>query len=66
MWSGASFGLLPHRSDIHIVVKHGNVTLEGVVLRQSDSDIASLVARGVSGVFLVTNNLRGQNTEEEA
>ena len=66
VWSGASFGLLPHRSDIHIVVKHGNVTLEGVVLRQSDSDIASLVARGVSGVFSVTNNLRGQNTEEEA
>jgi len=65
VWSGASFGLLPHRSDIHIVVNHGNVTLEGVVLRQSDSDIATLIAEGVFGAFSVTNNLRVQNTEEK-
>ncbi len=64
VWSGGSFGLLPHRSDIHIIVKNGNVTLEGVVLRQSDSDIASLRAKGVFGVFSVTNNLRVQNSEE--
>ena len=64
VWSGVSFGLLPHRSDIHIIVKNGNVTLEGVVLRQSDSDIASLIAKGVFGVFSVTNNLRVQNSEE--
>ncbi len=31
---GASFGLLPYRSDIHIIVKNGNVTLDGVVLQQ--------------------------------
>jgi osmotically-inducible protein OsmY len=64
VWSGASSGLLPHRSDIHIIVKYGNVTLEGVVLRQSDSDVASLIANGVFGAFSVTNNLRVQNTEE--
>ncbi len=64
VWSGASFGLLPHRSDIHIIIKNGNVTLEGVVLRQSDIDIASLIAKGVSGVFSVTNKLRAQNTRE--
>ena len=62
--SGASFGLLPHRSDIHIIVKHGNVTLERVVLRQSDSDVASLIAKGVFGAFSVTNNLRVENSEE--
>ena len=58
LWSGVSFGLLPYRSDIHIIVTNGNVTLEGMVLRQSDIDIASLTARGVSGVFSVTTNLR--------
>ena len=62
--SGASFGLLPYRSDIHIIVKNGNVTLEGVVLHQGDRDSATLRARGVSGVFSVTNNLRVKNAEE--
>ena len=65
LWSGVSFGLLPYRSDIHIIVTNGNVTLEGMVLRQRDIDIASLTARGVSGVFSVTNNLRVTGTEEE-
>ncbi len=54
---GASFGLLPHRSDIHIIVKNGQVTLEGIVLWKTDSAIAFIVANGVSGVFSVTNNL---------
>ncbi len=61
--TGVSFGLLPHRSDIHIIVKNGNVTLEGVVLWKTHSDIAFLVANGVSGSFSVTNNLRVENTE---
>jgi len=43
---------------IHIVVKNGRVTLEGVVSRQMDSQLAYMAARGVSGVFSVTNNLR--------
>ncbi len=42
---------------IHIIVKNGNVTLEGVVAREMDKNIAGLQANGVSGVFSVTNNL---------
>jgi hyperosmotically inducible protein len=43
---------------IHIVVKNGHVTLEGVVSNQMDSQLAYMAARGVPGVFSVTNNLR--------
>ena len=43
---------------IHIVVKGGHVTLEGVVSSQMDSQLAYMAANGVSGVFSVTNNLR--------
>jgi hyperosmotically inducible protein len=43
---------------IHIVVKNGNVALEGVVDNASDKNIAGIQANGVPGVFSVTNNLR--------
>jgi hyperosmotically inducible protein len=43
---------------IHIVVKNGKVTLEGVVSNQMDSRLANMAASSVSGVFSVTNNLR--------
>ncbi|HEX4229476.1 MAG TPA: BON domain-containing protein [Bryobacteraceae bacterium] len=43
---------------IHIVVNNGHVTLEGMVSRQGDKDIANIKAKTVSGVFSVTNNLR--------
>ncbi len=43
---------------IHIIVKNGHVTLEGVVATQADKDVAGIQANGVSGVFSVTNNLR--------
>jgi hyperosmotically inducible protein len=43
---------------IHIIVKNGNVTLEGAVGSQADKDAARLYANGVSGVFSVTNNLQ--------
>ncbi|MEK6286668.1 MAG: BON domain-containing protein [Acidobacteriota bacterium] len=43
---------------IHIIVKNGNVTLEGVVSNQMDSQLAYMAASGVPGVFSVTNNLR--------
>jgi len=43
---------------IHIIVKNGRVTLEGVVSNQMDSQLAYMAARGVPGVFSVTNNLR--------
>lgn len=43
---------------IHIVVKNGHVTLEGVVSSQMDSQLAYIAANGVPGVFSVTNKLR--------
>lgn len=43
---------------IHIIVKNGNVSLDGVVLNNADRQIAYMAANGVSGVFSVTNNLR--------
>jgi len=42
---------------IRIIVKNGNVTLEGVVDNEGDKNIAGLRANGVSGTFKVTNNL---------
>jgi hyperosmotically inducible periplasmic protein len=42
---------------IHIIVKGGHVTLEGVVSNQMDSQLAYMAANGVPGVFSVTNNL---------
>jgi len=43
---------------IRIIVKNGDVTLEGVVAREMDRNVAFLAANGVFGVFSVTNNLR--------
>jgi hyperosmotically inducible periplasmic protein len=43
---------------IHIIVKNGNVILEGVVANEGDKNIANIQANGVSGVFSVKNNLR--------
>jgi hyperosmotically inducible protein len=43
---------------IHIIVKNGNVTLEGVAPTKGDATRAFIAANGVSGVFSVTNNLR--------
>jgi hyperosmotically inducible periplasmic protein len=47
---------------IHIIVKNGNVTLEGVVANEGDKNIANIQANGVSGVFSVKNNLRIENS----
>ena len=43
---------------IHIIVKNGNITLEGVVANQMDKDLAGMAANGVPGAFKVTNNLK--------
>jgi len=43
---------------IHIIVRNGNVALEGVVSSRMDSQLAYMAANGVTGVFKVTNNLR--------
>ncbi len=45
-------------SPIHIIVKNGNVTLEGVVANQTDKNIAGIRANGVANVFSVKNNLQ--------
>lgn len=42
---------------IHIIVKNGNVTLDGVVANSGDKTIADIQAKGVPGVFSVTDNL---------
>ena len=42
---------------IHIIVKNGNVALEGVVDSESDKNLANIRANGVPNVFSVTNNL---------
>ncbi len=43
---------------IRIIVKNGNVTLEGVVDNEGDKNFAGMRANGVSGIFSVTNNLQ--------
>jgi hyperosmotically inducible protein len=43
---------------IHIIVKNGQATLEGVAVNETDKNVASIMAKGVSGVFSVTNNLQ--------
>jgi hyperosmotically inducible protein len=43
---------------IHIIVKNGKITLEGVVANETDKNIANIQANSVPGVFSVTNNLR--------
>jgi hyperosmotically inducible periplasmic protein len=48
---------------IHIVVNRGNVSLAGVVSTEGDSRFAYALARGVSGVFSVTNNLSVENAK---
>jgi hyperosmotically inducible protein len=50
---------------IHIIVKNGQVTLEGVVANEMDKNIANVQANGVSGVFGVTNNLRVEGSAED-
>lgn len=43
---------------IHIIVNNGRVTLKGVVINETDSQLAYMAANGVSGVFEVKNELR--------
>jgi hyperosmotically inducible protein len=43
---------------IHIVVKNGNVSLEGAVGTEMDKNLVGMKANGVSGVFSVRNNLQ--------
>ena len=54
-----SMGSVP---PIHIIVKNGHVTLEGVVNSQADKDAANVRANSVPGVFSVDNHLQVQKS----
>jgi|SRR5208282_1952794 len=50
---------------IHIIVNNGHLTLEGVVARQMDKQIAGIQANTVQGAFSVTNNLVVEEPEKK-
>jgi hyperosmotically inducible protein len=50
---------------IHIIVKNGNVRLEGVVANEMDRTIAGMRANGVPGVFGVENALTVEQKEQK-
>jgi len=45
---------------IHIIVKNGRITLEGVVSSKQDADLALLAARGIPGSLGTASNLKIQ------
>jgi hyperosmotically inducible protein len=49
---------------IHIIVKNGNVALEGVVDNEADKNIAGVRANSVPNVFSVKNNLVVMNSSK--
>jgi hyperosmotically inducible protein len=48
---------------IHIIVKNGNVRLEGVVANEFDKNLAYIRANGVPGAFKVVNDLQVEQKE---
>ncbi|MGA3317497.1 MAG: BON domain-containing protein [Candidatus Korobacteraceae bacterium] len=50
---------------IHIIVKGGRVTLEGVVDNEIDKNLAGMRANQVPGTFQMTNNLRVVNSSRK-
>ncbi|HET7205026.1 MAG TPA: BON domain-containing protein [Terriglobales bacterium] len=46
---------------IHIIVNGGHVSLDGVVARPMDKQVAEMQAKSVPGVFSVTDNLQVEN-----
>ncbi len=52
------YNLMGPIAPIRIIVRNGNVTLEGIVANRTDKQIAGLVANTVRGIFSVTNNLQ--------
>ena len=50
---------------IHIIVKNGNITLEGVVANEGDKNIAGIQANSVQGAFSVKNNLRTESGQAD-
>jgi hyperosmotically inducible periplasmic protein len=43
---------------IHIIVKNGDITLEGVVANEGDKNLINVRVNGVPNAFKVTNNLQ--------
>lgn len=56
-YGGLSRYLWTTNPSVRLIVKGGNVTLEGYVANKGDYNSMYIVARGVSGVFDVKNNL---------
>lgn len=50
---------------IHIIVKNGHVTLEGVVANQFDKNLINVRASSVPNVFSVTNNLQVESNVQK-
>lgn len=50
---------------IHIIVNRGQVTLYGVVLNQTDKEIAGIQANQTPNAFSVTNDLLVQNSSSQ-
>src|SRR5579859_1438866 len=50
---------------IHIIVKNGQVSLEGVVRDQADKNTAGIRANGVPGVFALQNNLKVETSSQQ-
>jgi hyperosmotically inducible periplasmic protein len=46
---------------MRIIVKNGNVSLEGYVANRADANLARILASSVFGVFSVNNNLIAEN-----
>lgn len=54
---------LPVIKPIRIIVKNGNVALEGIVDSEGDKNMVNLLGNGVSGVFSATNHLEVAKTK---
>lgn len=50
---------------VHVIVRNGHVTLEGVVNNEMEKNVAEMQAKSVPEVFSVTNNLRAENPGKE-
>lgn len=50
---------------IHIIVKNGNLTLEGVVANDFDKNLIGIRANSIPNVFKVTNNLVVENSNKK-
>jgi hyperosmotically inducible periplasmic protein len=46
---------------IHIIVKNGHVTLEGIAASEMDKNIANIRAHSVPGVFSIAQNIVAEN-----